>query len=417
MAEFELKALITAKDRLSPQLTKLQKNLSTFRRNVAQASRGALGITAGLTAGATVALRAFARQEDAAMGLKVAMMQAQGQVGKHFGHINALALTLGDTLPGTTADFQQMMQMLVRQGISAERILNGVGQASAYLAVQLKKTPEAAAEFAAKLQDATGTTAKDLMGLFDTIQRAFYLGVDDTNLLSFFTKTSSVLKMVHQDGLKAAQGLAPISVMMDQMGMKGESAGNAVRKMIQAGLDLKKVRRMNHKLQRLGIRLDFTDGRGGFGGIDHLFTQLDKLKQLTDVQRSVVIKGIFGEDAETGQVVNALLDKGRSGYDDIVQKMCVQASLNQRVTAQLGTLKNLWEAMTGTATNGLASIGAVFSGDITPLIEGLGDLSARFNTWVQTHPHVIRSLVGMVAGFTAVKLAILGVNLATWPSN
>ncbi len=218
--------------------------------------------------------------------------------------------------------------------------------------------------------------------------------------------------MVHQDGLKAAQGLAPISVMMDQMGMKGESAGNAVRKMIQSGLDLKKVRRMNHKLQRLRIKLDFTDGRGGFGGLDTLFTQLDKLKQLTDVQRSVVIKGIFGEDAETGQVVNALLDKGRSGYDEIVQKMRVQASLNQRVTAQLGTLKNLWEAMTGTATNGLASIGAVFSGDITPLIEGLGDLSARFNTWVQTHPHVIRSLVGMVAGFTAVKLAILGVNLA-----
>lgn len=27
-----------------------------------------------------------------------------------------------------------------------------------------------------------------MMGLFDTIQKAFYLGVDDTNMLSFFTK-------------------------------------------------------------------------------------------------------------------------------------------------------------------------------------------------------------------------------------
>lgn len=40
-----------------------------------------------------------------------------------------------------------------------------------------------------------------------------------------------------------------------------------------------------------------------------------------------------------------------------------QASLNKRVEAQLGTLTNLWEAMTGTATNGLAAIGSAFSGD------------------------------------------------------
>ncbi|MCV5420435.1 phage tail tape measure protein, partial [Escherichia coli] len=99
-----------------------------------------------------------------------------------------------------------------------------VGKATAYLAVQLKKTPEAAAEFAAKMQDATGTASEDMMGLFDTIQKAFYLGVDDTNMLSFFTKTSSVLNMVNKDGLQAARSLAPISVMMDQMGMNGESA-------------------------------------------------------------------------------------------------------------------------------------------------------------------------------------------------
>lgn len=135
------------------------------------------------------------------------MMDANGEVGKSFQDINKLAIGLGNQLPGTTADFQNMMQMLVRQGIPAENILGGVGKATAYLAVQLKKTPEAAAEFAAKMQDATGTASEDMMGLFDTIQKAFYLGVDDTNMLSFFTKTSSVLKMVNKDGLQAAQSL------------------------------------------------------------------------------------------------------------------------------------------------------------------------------------------------------------------
>lgn len=216
-------------------------------------------------------------------------------------------------LPGTTADFQNMMQMLVRQGIPAENILGGVGKATAYLAVQLKKTPEAAAEFAAKMQDATGTASEDMMGLFDTIQKAFYLGVDDTNMLSFFTKTSSVLKMVNKDGLQAAQSLAPISVMMDQMGMNGESAGNALRKVIQSGLSVKKIRDVNKVMarQKLGVQLDFTDGKGSFGGLDNMFRQLAKLRKLTDVKRTGVLKAIFGDDAETLQVVNALIDKGK----------------------------------------------------------------------------------------------------------
>lgn len=411
MAEFELKALITGVDKLSPALSRMQKNIRSFKRQAEASSKGGLGMVAGLAAGLTLSLKTYADQENAATGLKVAMMQANGEVGKSFKSINKLAVGLGNQLPGTTADFQNMMQMLVRQGIPAENILGGVGKATAYLAVQLKKTPEAAAEFAAKMQDATGTASDDMMGLFDTIQKAFYLGVDDTNMLSFFTKTSSVLQMVNKDGLKAAQGLAPISVMMDQMGMKGESAGNAVRKVIQAGLSVKKVNDVNKVLarQKLGINLDFTDGKGSFGGLDNLFQQLAKLKSLSDVKRTGVMKALFGDDAETLQVVNALIDKGKDGYDQVQQKMNRQANLNSRVQAQLGTLTNLWEAITGTATNGLAAMGSAFSGDAKRITIWLGDLGERFTKFADENPRVIRGAFGLAAGLTVLKLGFMGV--------
>ncbi|WP_312973550.1 phage tail tape measure protein [Atlantibacter sp.] len=412
MANFELKALITGIDRLSPTLSRMQRNIRRFRRAAEGAGSGGLGLAAGLTAGLAITGRAYAQQEDAAMGLKVAMTEANGQVGASFEKINKLAIGLGNQLPGTTADFQNMMQMLVRQGIPAENILGGVGKASAYLAVQLKKTPEAAAEFAAKMQDATGTAAKDMMGLFDTIQKAFYLGVDDTNMLSFFTKTSSVLGMVNKDGLKAAQSLVPIGVMMDQMGMQGESAGNALRKVIESGLDLKKVKVTNKILRKQGIRLDFTDGRGSFGGLDKMFSQLEKLSKLTDTEKTKVIKSLFGDDAETKQVVDALIKKGKSGYDEIQQKMNKQASLNKRVEMQLGTLANLWDAMTGTATNGLAAIGGAFSGDAKRITAWLGDLGEKFTAFAEKNPAVIRGAFGLAAGLAAVKLGFLGVGSA-----
>lgn len=139
MAEFELKALITGVDRLSPALSKMQKKIRGFKRQAEEASQGGLALGGGLAAGLTLSLKSYADQENAATGLKVAMMDANGEVGKSFQDINKLAIGLGNQLPGTTADFQNMMQMLVRQGIPAENILGGVGKATAYLAVQLKK--------------------------------------------------------------------------------------------------------------------------------------------------------------------------------------------------------------------------------------------------------------------------------------
>lgn len=412
MAEFELKALITGVDRLSPALGRMQKNLRRFRKDAEEAGRGGMAMAGGLAAGLTGSLVAFAKQEDAATGLKVAMMDASGAVGSDFEKINKLAIGLGNKLPGTTADFQNMMQMLVRQGIPAQNILSGVGEASAYLAVQLKKTPEAAAEFAAKMQDATGTASEDMMGLFDTIQKAFYLGVDDTNMLSFFSKTSSILKMVSKDGLTAARALAPISVMMDQMGMEGEASGNALRKVFQAGFDGKKMKAANKLLSRKGIHLDFTDGKGEFGGLDNLFKQLNKLQSLTTKQKTTIIKQIFGDDAETLQVLNALIDKGKTGYDQIQEKMGKQADLNKRVNAQLSTLSNIWESLTGTAVNGLAAIGGAFAGDAKRLVSWLGDMSERFTDFADKNPKVIRGAFGIAAGFVGVKLALLGVNFA-----
>ncbi|EKP0300198.1 phage tail tape measure protein [Aeromonas veronii] len=404
--EFQLKALITGVDKLSPALKGIRKNIKVWQRDLKSAGEGAPAIGAGLAAAVGGSLAAFAQSENAATGLKVAMMDAGGSVGPEFKKINDLAVGLGNKLPGTTADFQDMMTMLQRQGLSAETVLGGVGEATAYLAVQLGKAPAAAAEFAAKMQDATGTASKDMMSLFDTIQKAFYMGVDDTNMLSFFSKTSSVLKMIDKDGLKASQSLAPLAIMMDQMGMAGEASGNAIRKVLQAGFDSKKISAANRLMSRKGIKLDFTDGKGEFGGLDNLFSQLHKLQSLTSQQRTTIIKQIFGDDAETLQVVNALIDKGRSGYDEIQQKMARQASLQQRVGAQLGTLKNLWDAMTGTAVNGLAAIGGAFQGEAKDTVTWLGDMAAKFSEFAAANPEVSRGVVGMAAGFAALKLAL-----------
>ncbi|MFM1688499.1 phage tail tape measure protein [Aeromonas salmonicida] len=407
--EFQLKALITGVDKLSPALKGIRKNIKGWQRDLQSAGEGAPAIAAGLAAAVGGSLAAFAQSENAATGLKVAMMDAAGSVGPEFKKINDLAVGLGNKLPGTTADFQNMMTMLQRQGLSAETVLGGVGEATAYLAVQLGKAPAAAAEFAAKMQDATGTASKDMMSLFDTIQKAFYMGVDDNNMLQFFGKASSAMKLVSKDGLKAAQAMAPLAIMLDQASMAGESAGNAMRKVMTAGFDRKKMKEANQMIRSMGLKgtkLDFTDGKGEFGGLDNMFAQLDKLKGLTEGDKLTVLGKIFGTDSETQQALKTIIDKGKAGYDEIQQRMARQASLQQRVGAQLGTLGNLWDAMTGTAVNGLAAIGGAFQGEAKDTVTWLGDMAEKFSAFAAANPEVIRGVVGIAAGFAALKLAL-----------
>ncbi|OOF87913.1 phage tail tape measure protein [Rodentibacter ratti] len=141
---------------------------------------------------------AFAQAEVAATNLKVAMMDKDGKVPETFEKVNKLAMQLGDKLPGTTADFQDLMTMLVRQGMSVETILGGTGEAAAYLSVQLEMPPRQAAEFAAKMQDATRTTEKDMMDLMDVIQKGFYAGVDPTNMLGTFKNLGSAMDLINK---------------------------------------------------------------------------------------------------------------------------------------------------------------------------------------------------------------------------
>lgn len=370
------------------------------------------GAAAAVGAGALgVPIKAFAEAEDAATTLKVSMMQSNGQVAKEFTAINELANKLGTQLPGTTADFQLMMSKLVQQGISYKAILGGVGQAAGYLAVQLKMPFEDAAEFAAKMQDATKTSEKDMLSLMDTIQRSYYLGVDSTNMLQGFSKLSAGMKTIKAEGLKGAQAMAPLLVMADQAAMAGESAGNAYSKIFASMMDSKGIKKA---LKGSGMAMNFTNGKGEFGGLDNMFKQLEKLKGLSTEARLPILSDMFGNDAETIQALNLLIDKGKAGYNETLAKMNAQADLQKRVNEQLGTLKNLWDAASGTFTSAMTNFGAAIAPELKQVVTGLTDMTEKLGAWSKENPQLsnaimktIAIIVILLAAFSALSLALV----------
>ena len=353
--------------------------------------------------------KASAETETASTDLRAAMMDNTGKVSAQYKDIDNLATRLGDRLPGTTADFKNLMTMLIRQGMSAKTVLGGTGEAAALLAVQLKKSPEAAAEMAAKLQDATRGTEKEMLAIMDQVQRLYYAGTDDSNILGAFSKLSPALDTLKIKGESAMKMMSPLVGMLDQAGLSGESAGNAMRKVFTRMMDTKKIAKVT---KGTGLSLDFTNGAGEFGGLDKMYEQLAKLKAVNTEQRLKILQGIFGDDAETLQALNTMIEKGKAGYEEFAKKMEAQASLNQRVNDQLGTLTNLWDAASGTFTNFLAKMGESIAPELKDLTKWIGDINEKLSNWAAQNPETANTIMKIVAAVGIFLTVITGIGAA-----
>jgi len=441
---FQLKAIITGVDKLSPELSKIDRKLketdssarSRRRRQTeeekqearlrkaqmaaaAERSRqqrqmyrdvGAMSIAA--TAGLTAVGVAYARQEEAGVSLQTSMMKSGGVVDASYDQINQKAIELGSRLPGSTADFQNMMETLVSQGITAESILSGVGEAAANLAVQLKMPPTQAALAMAEYQDATGATGEQLLRLADSAQRAYYMGVKLEDSVQFFSKVRPALKMIAKDGAEASEALQPISVALQQAAMDSSSAGNAMNKIFQAPLDKKKLNKVNKSLARKGLKFDFFDKKGNFKGVENFIVQLEKMKKLNSFQQKWVKQTLWGNDSETDTALSVVSDMGLEGYQKIQKKMSDQASLNERVGASLNTVTNRFDAMTGSAENAAGAIGKQFEPHMKTAADGLDSFANGVTDFAKENPKAIRAFTDVGVAIAGAGAALVAVNIA-----
>jgi hypothetical protein len=379
--KFELKALITAVDKLSPVLNAQMKSLKAWKRQLNAAGQGGLQLAAGLAGVLGYQARAFAQVEDAATGLKNTLMDKNGLAGG-FEQINKIALSLGNQLPGTTADFMSMASTLKALGVSTDSLAGGALEATAYLSVVGKNmgvTYESAAQAVGKLGNAFGIAAGDLIPFADTLQRTLHMGIDLEQMQYAMARVSGPLKALGKQGLGVANDLVPLVALLIQSGVSGEQAGTGIGKMVSV----------------LAMQ-------GKFTNVQNMVKDLEKMNRLAADKKLQAFKNLFGEE-HAGKA--AIIAAG--GYTQLVNKMAEQASLQQRINNSLGTLTNLWEAAAGTFTNAMAAFGEVYAPQLRQLAGAINDVSSGLMDWAKNNGTTIKLLVEFAAAFVGMKVACL----------
>lgn len=411
MSSMTLAMVLMLKDLASGPLGQFMGKLKQTSTQLMGIGLGARMLGQSAMRALSLPIQAFREAEDAGTRLKVSMMGATGEVSRHFGAVNKLATALGNKLPGTTADFQDMMTVLLQNGTSAEAILGGVGKAAGYLAIQLKMPFDDAAKFASKVGEAAGVAAGDMEKFMDVIQRTANLGVEAGEMQYAFGRSAGALKNVKIQGLESAEALSVLYAQLIKGGLSGETVGTNFAgildglKKFQYGIG-DKAEGAKKSLKSLGIEMEFFDKAGKFIGVREMIGQLEKLKKLTPENQAKIMDKMFG-GGQDGQMISTMISGGVKAYDDMQARMKTQADLNTKVEEQLKTLTNIWDSATGTFTNMLATLGASIAPELKALADGFGQLSQKLQEFAQSHPQLTKMIVGLTL-LSAVGLMVGG---------
>lgn len=411
----EIAVVLSAVDRMSQVFNSAvnasQAKLKEFQQGYQNSfSTGTKFVAAGLAVAASLApaVEAYAELEDSSTRLKSVMMADGGILSSNFERVNQIAIDLGNKLPGTTADFQNMFSTLLRSGITEKSIMEGVGKASAYLAVGLKMPYEDAAKAAAKLKEATGTADGEMLAFMDTIARVNQLGVETSEMQYAFSRSAGALKLLNIQGLDASKSIASVYAQLIKTGASGETVGTGMTSIFNSFLNPSKMAAFNKEAAKMGLSFEFVDKKTGqFKGVENMIAQFDRLRGFNPVQRASLVQALLGPGQDAA-FMNTLVSQGIEGYNEMQRKMASQATLNTKVDSQLQTIKNIWEASTGTWTNALASFGASFSKELKFIASLLGKIAEWLQKFSEAHPKLMK-FVGLFIAISSAVMILVGV--------
>ena len=360
--------------------------------------------------------QAFMTDDQAAAQLRATMAGSNGKPGADYQQVLDLAKSLGTDMPGSTADYIAMMNQLQRQGVSSQDVLGGVARQAANLGAVLNMPAKEAGEFAAQLQQATRASAGDMAALADTVQRTSHLGLDPTGMVKGLDAIGKALPQLGQQGARSGQMFAPLLLMLNDASISGEAAGKAVGNLVKNSMDPAKLGQVNKMLASQGVSLDFKDASGQFGGTEQMMAQLQKLQSLgSDKLRAAALDKLAGGDAQTRKALEALLQQGPGGYQQIASQLKSQADLDGRVAILKDSVSAQYESVKDSYNGLLSDMGSTIESDLKAVLGTLREMTEGMRAWVKEHPQIVQwtlrivAVLGLlVAGFGLVSSVLFG---------
>lgn len=412
--EFQLKALIMGVDKLSPVLDKARKTAMGFRRQLLNSGLGQPISLQGILQGGVLAAP-FIAGARAAMEFESSMADVRKVVDfdtpEQFKQMGDDVLTLSKRLPMAARDIAQIVASGGQAGL-ARTELTRFAEDAVKMGVAFDQTAEESGDMMAKWRTSFRIGQDEVVALADKINYLSNTGpASARQISSIVTKIGPLGEIAGMaSGQIAAMGatLAGVGVAEEvaATGMKNFmltlTAGSAATAKQQ---EVFKALRLDAKEVAAGMQ---TDAEGTIKRILSAISKVDPTKQ------AAVMQQLFGRES-IGAIAPMLnnMELLERNFRNVGDATAYAGSMQKEYAARAATTENNLQLMRNKVVALGISVGAILLPPFNDFMDAIGPIIDQMAELAAQNPWLIKGILGAAAGFVALRLAVVGVAMAT----
>lgn len=410
--KFQLKALITGVDKLSPVLTGVRKNVSILRKQVNSSGLGKITFGDAIQGGALAA--PFVMGVQAAIGFESAMADVKKVVNfdtpAQFKQMGEDVLDLSERLPMAAEGIASIVAAGGQSGFAREE-LNQFAEDAVKMGVAFDQTAAQSGEMMAKWRTAFHLNQAEVVTLADKINYLGNTGAASTAQISAIVTAIGPLGEVA--GVNAGQ-LAAMGSALAGVGIAQDVAATGIKNFmltLTAGTAATKAQKEAYKALRLdsnqiaeGMQ---TDSEGTIERVLKTLAKVEKSKQ------AAVLTQLFGKES-VGAIAPLLtnLDTLQKNFKSVGKEGEFAGSMQAEYQSRSETTANALQLLNNRVTRLGISVGSMLLPPFNDFMATVGPLISDVTALASAHPWLIKGILGAAVGFTVLRLAAAGATFA-----
>lgn len=356
-----------------------------------------------LAVGAGLGLTAKSAMDFESQMSSVKSVMSPKEVDEFGVSLEDLAMKMGAETKYSALEAAQGIEELIKAGVQTTDIINGGLEGALSLAVAGELELADAAEIASTALNAFKKDSLTVIQAADLLAGAANASATSVSEMKF--SLSMVSAVASGVGLSFKDTTAALAVFA-QNGLKGSDAGTSLKTML---LNLSpNTKEAAEQMKALGLLTakgtsEFYNANGSIKSMAEIAELLKtKLAHLSDEQRQVAMRTMFGTDAI--RAANILYKEGAVGITNMVEAMTKISAADVAAT-KLDNVRGRLQLLKGTVETAAISFGNALLPTIDKVIESVGKAVTWFNSLSDSTKENIAQAALVTAGITGITAA------------
>jgi len=412
MAEFELKALITGVDKLSPALSSMQKKIKGFQKGIK--SSGLADFSVGDLVGGGALAAPFIAGAKVAIEFESQMADVRKVVDfdtpKQFAEMGEDILKMSDRLPMAASDIAKLVAAGGQAGI-ARQDLKQFAEDALKMGVAFDQSADQSGDMMAKWRTSFKMTQGEVVALADKINYLSNNGAANAQQISDIVTRIGPLGSIA--GVTSGQ-IAALGATMAGVGVEQEVAATGIKNfMVALTAGKSATKQQQAGMKELGLSSTKLAASMQKDAQGTMLTVLQQISKLDKTRQVAAFNVLFGKES-MGAIAPLLanLDLLKKNFNMVGDASQYTGSMQKEYEARAATTANQLQLLNNQATHAGVALGNALLPQINASARGMMPLINKVTDFVSRNPGMVRALLGAAVGFTTLKLAVMGASAA-----